>query len=273
MMKDHFNLRLTRAVRRLLVLLSTSAQAGLRFLVRRVRGPITTAQRAQWLHESCRLVLHRLGIKIISDGRFPSRGLLVSNHLSYLDILVFSALSPAIFVSKKEVSAWPLYGWLARLAGTVFVDRNRFADAYQANLRIASALSQGSVVVLFPEGTSSDGTTVLPFRPALLEAAITSREPISSAHIRYAVEDGSVEKDICYWGTMSFVPHLFRLMSLREIRAQVRFATGAQSFEDRKVAASATRKLVLTLGDVLSSEQRSFLTVTEPSSQRMSINC
>ena len=163
--------------------------------------------------------------------------------------------SPAVFVSKKEVRAWPLYGWLARLAGTVFVDRNRFADAYQANLSMARALSEGSVVVLFPEGTSSDGTAVLPFRAALLEAAITSREPISSAHISYAVENGSVEKEICYWGTMSFFPHLLRLMSLRGIRAQVRFATGAQRFEDRKVAASATRKLVLTLGNVLSSEQ------------------
>ena len=60
-----------------------------------------------------------LGIEIVRDGRFPSRGLLVSNHLSYLDILAFSAVSPAVFVSKKEVGAWPLYGWLARLAGTV----------------------------------------------------------------------------------------------------------------------------------------------------------
>ena len=233
-MKDHSKLRLTRAVLRMLILLGISAQACLRFLVRRVRGPITIAERAQWLHESCRLALHRLGIEIVRDGRFPSRGLLVSNHLSYLDILAFSAVSPAVFVSKKEVRAWPLYGWLARLAGTVFVDRNRFADAYQANLSMASALSEGSVVVLFPEGTSSDGTVVLPFRAALLEAAITSREPISSAHISYAVENGSVEKEICYWGTMSFFPHLLRLMSLRGIRAQVRFATGAQRFEDQR---------------------------------------
>ena len=76
----------------MLILLGTSAQACLRFLVRRVRGPITIAERAQWLHESCRLALHRLGIEIVRDGRFPSRGLLVSNHLSYLDILVFSAI-------------------------------------------------------------------------------------------------------------------------------------------------------------------------------------
>lgn len=248
MMQDQSILRWTRAVSRLLVLLGTSAQAGLALLVRRVHRPLTIAERAEWLHDWCRLGLHRLGIETISDGRFPLRGLLVSNHLSYLDILIFSALSPCVFVSKKEVRSWPVYGWMARLAGTIFVDRNRSADAHQANLSMARTLAEGSVVVLFPEGTSSDGTAVLPFRAALLEAAITSREPISSAHISYAVENGSVEKEICYWGRMSFFPHLLRLMSLRGIRAQVRFATGAPRYEDRKVAARATRKLVLALG-------------------------
>jgi 1-acyl-sn-glycerol-3-phosphate acyltransferase len=266
-MKDDSKLPLTRAVLRMLILLGTSAHAGLSFFVRRVRRPIPIAERAQWLHESCRLALDRLGIEIVRDGRFPPRGLLVSNHLSYLDILVFSAVSPAIFVSKKEVRAWPLYGWLARLAGTIFVNRTLWADAHQANLRIGRALSEGSVVVLFPEGTSSDGTAVLPFRSTLLDAAIKSQEPISSAHISYTVENGSVEKEICYWGTMSFVPHLLRLMSLRGIRAQVRFAPEAQRFEDRKVAASATRKLVLTLGNVRrESKEVSRSRVTESSS-------
>lgn len=248
MMQDHSMLRWTRAVSRLLVLLVTSAQAGFAFLIRRARGPLAIAERAEWLHHWCSLALHRLGIETIGIGRFPVGGLLVSNHLSYLDILVFSALAPCVFVSKKEVRSWPVYGWLARLAGTIFVDRNRLADAHQANLRMARTLSEGSVVVLFPEGTSSDGTAVLPFRAALLEAAITSREPVSSAHIGYAVENGSVETEICYWGTMNFFPHLLRLMSLRGIRAQVRFATDAQRYEDRKMAASATRKLVLALG-------------------------
>jgi 1-acyl-sn-glycerol-3-phosphate acyltransferase len=248
MMSDRSTLRWIRAFSRLLILLGTSAQAGLAFMVRRGRGPLTIAERAEWLHAWCSTALHRLEIETISDGQFPQRGLLVSNHLSYLDILVFSALAPCVFVSKKEVRSWPVYGWMARLAGTIFVDRNRSADAHQANLSMARTLSEGSVVVLFPEGTSSDGTAVLPFRAALLQAAITSREPVSSAYISYAVENGSVEEEICYWGAMSFFPHLWRLMSLRGIRAQVRFATGAQRFEDRKVAATATRKLVLALG-------------------------
>ena len=239
-------LRWTRAVSRLLLLLGTSTQAGLVFLVRRLRGPVTIAERADWLHDRCSLALRRLGIEIKRQGQFPSRGLLVCNHLSYLDILVFSALFPCVFVSKKEVCSWPLYGWLARMAGTVFVDRNRLADVHRVNLSVARALSEGCVVVLFPEGTSSDGTTVLPFRAALFEPAIASREPVSSAHISYTV-DGSVEKEICYWGTMSFFPHLLRLMSLSGIRPQVRFAAESKRFADRKVAARATRELISAL--------------------------
>jgi len=101
-------LRWTRAVSRLLVLLGTSTQAGLVFLVRRLRGPVTIAERAEWLHDRCSLVLHRLGIETKREGQIPSRGLLVCNHLSYLDILVFSALFPCLFVSKKDVCPWPL---------------------------------------------------------------------------------------------------------------------------------------------------------------------
>lgn len=232
---------------RLLVLLATSAQAGANFLVRRARGALTSGDRAQWLHEWCGRAFRRLGIEAVAEGQFPSRGLLVSNHLGYLDILVFSALSPCVFVSKKEVRSWPLYGALATMAGTVFVDRARLADAHRASLEMAHALSQGSVVVLFPEGTSSNGATVLPFRPALFEAAVTCGECVSSAHISYAVEDGSVENDICYWGAMSFFPHLLRLLSLQKIRARVRFAAENRRFADRKLAAQITRDLVSAL--------------------------
>ena len=238
----------TRAISRLAVLAGASTLAGLALLVRRARGPVTIAERAHWLHESCCSALRRLGIEIIGDGRFPSRGLLVSNHLSYLDILVLSACSPAVFVAKKEVRTWALFGWLARLAGTVFVDRNHVASAYQANLSMARALSQGQVVVLFPEGTSSDGASVLPFHAALFESAVTTGEPVSTAHISYTVEDGSAANEICYWGTMRFFPHLLRLISLRGVRAQIRFSAEAQKFADRKLAARATRERVLTLG-------------------------
>jgi 1-acyl-sn-glycerol-3-phosphate acyltransferase len=172
---------------------------------------------------------------------------LVANHLSYLDILVFSALSPCVFVSKKEVRSWPLFGLMAWMAGTVFVDRNRSADTHRANHEMTEALADGAVVVLFPEGTSSDGTGVLPFRPALFEAAVKSEADVSSACISYEVKGGSVSNDVCYWGSMTFFPHLLRLLSKAKIQAKVRFSDEIRRFSDRKLAAQVTQSVVASL--------------------------
>jgi lyso-ornithine lipid O-acyltransferase len=171
----------------------------------------------------------------------------VANHLSYLDILVLSAMHPCVFVSKQEVRSWPLFGLMAKMSGTVFVDRARSSAAHTANAEMSQALAQGAVVVLFPEGTSSDGSKVLPFRPALFDAATKAGANVVSAHISYAVADGSAANDICYWGTMSFFPHLLRLLSRHQIRAQVRFAGETRKFADRKLAARVTYETVASL--------------------------
>ncbi|MBZ5572688.1 MAG: 1-acyl-sn-glycerol-3-phosphate acyltransferase [Acidobacteriia bacterium] len=232
---------------RLLVLLSTALEGCAQFLLLRFRGSPSTAERARWLHGACASALRRLGIDIAAEGRFPSHGLLVANHLSYLDILVFSALSPCVFVSKKEVRSWPLFGLMAWMAGTVFVDRARSTDTHRANTEMSEALSDGAVVVLFPEGTSSNGSSVLPFRPALFEAAIRAGADISSACISYEVEDGSASNDVCYWGSSTFFPHLLRLLSKGKIRSRVRFSAASKRFSDRKLAAQTTQEMVASL--------------------------
>ena len=239
-----------RTALRLIVLISTALQGCAHFLVLRVRGRISTRDRAHWLHHWCAKALHRLGIELQLQGAFPSRGLLVANHLGYLDILVLSAMHPCVFVSKQEVRSWPLFGLMAKLSGTVFVDRARTSAAHTANTEMSQALSQGAVVVLFPEGTSSDGSKVLPFRPALFDAATKAGANVVSAHISYDVADGSAASDICYWGTMSFFPHLLRLLSRHQIRAQVRFAEKTRKFADRKLAARVTYETVASLAQM-----------------------
>jgi len=210
-------------------------------------GRIDRAQRAEWLHYWCRTALRRLHVDVRQDGAFPASGLIVSNHLSYLDVMVFSSLAPCAFVSKREVRSWPLFGLAAKLSGTVFVDRARVADTHRVADELAQALSSGVPCVLFPEGTSSDGSGVLPFRSPLLEAAVRSAQPISPAHIRYSADDADVAQEICYWGDMTFVPHLLRMLSKRSILADVRFAPESHHFEDRKVAAVRAREIVLAL--------------------------
>jgi 1-acyl-sn-glycerol-3-phosphate acyltransferase len=236
-----------RTALRLVILVSTALQGCAHFLVLRTRGKVSTLERARWLHRWCLTAIHRLGIELQPEGEFPSRGLLVANHLGYLDILVLSAMHPCVFVSKQEVRSWPLFGLMAKLSGTVFVDRARTSAAHGANAEMSDALAQDVVVVLFPEGTSSDGSTVLPFRPALFDAATKAGANVVSAHISYDVADGSAALDVCYWGEMSFFPHLLRLLSRHEVRARVRFAAETKKFADRKLAARVTRDTVASL--------------------------
>ncbi len=239
-----------RTVFRLLLFLSTAVQGCVHFVLLRARRRLSEEERAQWLHRWCSAALQRLGISVQADGEFPQHGLLVSNHLSYLDILVFSALSPCVFVSKKEVLSWPLFGFMAKTAGTVFVDRARSTDAHRAKSEVSRALANGLVVVLFPEGTVSDGTTILPFKPALFEPAVETGAHVCSAHISYRVNEGTAT-DVCHWGNkMSFFAHMVRLLSRGAIEARVQFAAGATRFEDRKLAAQVTREQVLALAEI-----------------------
>jgi 1-acyl-sn-glycerol-3-phosphate acyltransferase len=239
-----------RSLIRLVILLGTAVEYCLRFFLRRLRGPLPLPERAHWLHESCRMGLRRLKIAVGAEGTFPARGLLVSNHLSYLDILVYSSLSPCVFVSKKEVRRWPIFGQMAVMAGTVFIDRSRSADARRVNSEMQEALAAGIVVVLFPEGTSSDGSNVLPFRPALFEATISADQPVTPAHLHYDVSNGSPRTDVTYWGPTSFLPHLLRLLSRTGIRATIRIAAQSRKYGDRKTAARETHDFVLGLGQL-----------------------
>jgi 1-acyl-sn-glycerol-3-phosphate acyltransferase len=187
------------------------------------RGGDPLLRRARWLHRWCRVFAKVIGLRVQSRGRAPARGMIVSNHLSYLDIVAYSALAPCVFVAKKEVAAWPVFGWFAQMAGTIFVDRRRRLEVGAANCAIESALRAGAVVVLFAEGTSSGGQAVLPFRSALLDAVRHADDRILPAAISYELEDGSVPDEVCYWGEMTLLPHLLNLFAKRRVRGHVAF--------------------------------------------------
>src|SRR5882757_5788454 len=238
-----------RASVRFAKLLWTAFQACTHFAFLRLRNgrSLPADVRAEWLHIWCAKLLPRLGIAFSCEGAIPERGLIVANHLSYLDIIVLSALCPCTFVAKKEVRLWPIFGWMATMNGTVFVDRQRPRETGQVNDQLDVALQTGLRIVLFPEGTSTDGTQVLPFRSSLFASAVAAREAITPAHISYRVTEGSVEQDVCYWGDMTFLPHILKALSLSEVTALVRFGQESLRFDDRKKAAEATREQILAL--------------------------
>jgi 1-acyl-sn-glycerol-3-phosphate acyltransferase len=205
--------------------------------------------RAEWLSRSSRRHLKIFGYTADVSGPVPQKGLLVANHLSYLDILAISTVTPAVFVSKAEVRRWPLFGWFASCAGTVFVERERRTHVGQVNREIAAALAAGALVVLFPEGTSSNGQTVLPFRSSLLEPAAAGNHEISVAWLHYELEpgDGDAANEICYWGDHHFVSHLIRLAGKKSIRATIRFGQFQRTTDDRKELAKQLHAAVSEL--------------------------
>lgn len=206
------------------------------------------AGRRVWLRRTARNILRAMNVKVSIEGFPPTGGLLVSNHLSYLDILVLASLTPATFVSKQDVAGWPVFGWLAKCAGTIFVKRERRADVGRVSHEISLALHSGALVVLFPEGTSSSGQTVLPFRSSLLEPVFESSHPVHAAALDYHLSDGSVEEEVCYWGDMVLGPHLLNLLSKKTIHATVRFGGPERNgFTDRKQLAKSLQESVLRL--------------------------
>jgi 1-acyl-sn-glycerol-3-phosphate acyltransferase len=203
--------------------------------------------RAAWLHRACRRHLRIFSCTVSVQGPVPRIGLLVANHLSYLDILVIASITPAVFISKAEVRRWPLLGWLASLGGTVFIQRERRTHVGMVNHEIEAALADGALVVIFPEGTSTNGEQVLPFRSSLLEPVTRGAHPIAVAHLHYELEAGDARNEVCYWGDHTFFQHAVNLLGKRRVRAQVRFGTFQRTTTDRKELAPELRQAVLAL--------------------------
>jgi len=229
------------------VFFSVCALAEFMAVILFVRRERRLAARTEWLHRWCRFACRVLGIRVTTHGAMPRSGLLVSNHLSYLDIIVLSSIRPCIFVAKRDVAGWPLFGWLAHAAGTIFVDRHRPLTTAFAVTRIHAAITTGLPVVLFPEGTSSDGSTVLPFKSSLLESAVQIDCPVGTAAIAYWVDHGSAADEVCYWRDMTLVPHLLNLFFKREIRSKCSFSHPRIRVGNRKEIARTLRDEVVSM--------------------------
>ncbi|MEZ5276333.1 MAG: lysophospholipid acyltransferase family protein [Opitutaceae bacterium] len=202
--------------------------------------------RANWLQRWSRRTLALLDIEVVVRGTEPVPGLITSNHLSYLDVLVLSSIRPQVFLAKNEVAGWPLFGAFARWAGTVFIDRRRRSEVSSKGVAFQEVVEAGLPVTVFLEGTTTDGSTVLPFRTALLEPAIRTGWAITPCAIHYEAFGAEASDTLCYHGEMTLVPHLLTLMGRVDYsRAEVCFGEPVMREEDRKkLAADLHQKVV-----------------------------
>ena len=228
-----------RAVRRAVTLGLALLYCFGRSLLLRLFRPDTLERRAQWLHESAVFVMRIMGIRLTVAGKPPESGLLVANHLSYLDILVFGAVLPCYLVSKAEISRWPFFGILARTGGTLFVDRSSRVSAEAVQDQIAERLKGPVPVLFFPEGTSTDGSQLLRFHSRFYTPAVDAGLPVTTAAIRYVPGDGSPERDLCWYGHAAFLPHLWKNLGAPNFSAELTFGE-PRVYTSRRTAADQT---------------------------------
>jgi lyso-ornithine lipid O-acyltransferase len=191
-----------------------------------------------------------VGVEWSVVGELPSDGAVVSNHLSYMDILLYSAVTPFVMVAKSEVRGWPLFGWLTSRAGTVYVTRGGEPSTYLAvNAAMAEAYRSGLPVLFFPEGTTTDGAEVLPFRRGLFHSVLNEGVSLRVAALRYSLEDasGSVEEDVCWWGDALLAPHLWRLLGMKGVRDEICFGGEGRDRGDRFVLSEGAWRAVMEL--------------------------
>ena len=201
-------------------MLSGMAQVRLRF------PRLSREQRRARVRAWARGTLERLDVELDVLGTPADAGpmLLVANHVSWLDIVALHAVCHCRFVSKADVKRWPIIGTLATGGETLYIERRSRRDALRVVHHMAEALRDGHIVAVFPEGTTGDGTSVLPFHGNLLQAAIALDAPVQPVALHYVDRVGRPSRAVSYRGEESLVGSIWRTLCAGGLRAVVAFA-------------------------------------------------
>ena len=218
----------------------------------RVRfGPWPQARRDQAVQQWSLQMLRILGLQLEVRGQAVQAApvLLVSNHISWLDIAVLHAAVHCRFISKDDIRDWPLIGTLATAAGTLYISRASRRDALRVVQDMAAALQAGDVLAFFPEGTTGDGSTVLPFHSNLFQAALLSHTPVQPLGLAFAdAASGAPTFAPCYVGEDSLLDSVWRTVCAPPLVAVLRFGPAQQADgRERRQFAADLREAVIRL--------------------------
>ena len=187
-------------------------------------------------------------MKLTIEGSPPQAPFfLVSNHLSYLDIVPLYLSLRCTFVAKKAVQGWPVLGFMVDSVGVIFVDRNRRTDVKRVNELLSNSMNAYQGLILFPEGTSSGGKDVLPFHASLLQYPAQEEVPVHVASISYKTgpKDEPARESVCFFGARhGFLEHLMKLSQTRKIESTIRFGEKTAQSNDRKELAEKLHRNV-----------------------------
>lgn len=212
---------------------------------------LTPAQTRLLLREWTRQMLRILNVELVVHGTPPERGplLQLANHVSWLDILVMNAAQPSRFVSKADAKHWPLLGTLVTAAGTLYIERENRRDAMRVVHRMTDSLREGDILSVFPEGTTSDGSSLLPFHANLLQSAISANVPVLPVALRFVDSRTGAPHDApVYVGDTTLIASIWTTLRASHLRAVVRYGE-AQTFQgrDRRTWAEDVRSEVQRL--------------------------
>ncbi len=223
-----------------------------------ITQPKTRAARAAWLSKIGNRLCHAQQITYSTVGPIPMHGAVITNHLTYVDILVHGAMRPCVFVSKAELRKTPVLGWISMMAGTVYVARGSGGSAAKAAEGMGQGFRDGLPVVFFPEGTTGVGDLpVMEMRSGLLSQAIALDQPVTAGFIHYDLTPydlarGKSTHDDVHWGPQTLWQHMWNFSDLHGLHCTVHFASEPIAFsetatKERKVAAVEARAAVEAL--------------------------
>ncbi len=195
-----------------------------------------------------------IGMTVTVSGAPPKPPFfLVSNHLSYVDMVALWTRADSLFLAKVEIARWPLVGFLTRSVGTLFIDRERKADLPRVIEEVGAAIRLGQGVIVFPEGGNMIGDQVHRFRPSVFEVPLRNGLPVHCASLSYRTPPGlpSAHHMVCWWGSESFWAHGYRLLTLPSFQAKLTFLDEPVTGANRKILASRSQEAVASCFDPL----------------------
>jgi 1-acyl-sn-glycerol-3-phosphate acyltransferase len=213
----------------------------MRFLAPRMSAAWLNSFRQGWSAQ----MLKMLGVSLRAQSmELPARALIVSNHISWLDIFVINAVTQTHFVCKDDIRKWPCIGWLVASTGTIFIARSNRADAARTAKALTDRLQQDERVAFFPEGTTTNGTELLPFTAALFDAASPAQACVVPMTLRYLDLQGQPSLAAAYDGDVTFMECLRSIVKAPGIVAELRVLAPLQPGSGRREYAAMTRQQI-----------------------------